>query len=92
MKYYLIIINIFLFILYGIDKLLAIKKKNRISEFSLLLISFFSGGIGSILGMIIFNHKTKKVKFWILNILFTILWIIYFFIYIKNSINMINVV
>ena len=92
MKYYLIIINIFLFILYGIDKLLAIKKKNRISEFSLLLISFFGGGIGSILGMIIFNHKTKKVKFWILNILFTILWIIYFFIYIKNSINMINVV
>ena len=78
MKYYLIIINIFLFILYGIDKLLAIKKKNRISEFSLLLISFLGGSIGSILGMIIFNHKTKKIRFWILNILFTILWIIYF--------------
>ena len=78
MKYYLIIINIFLFILYGIDKLLAIKKKNRISEFSLLLISFLGGLIGSIIRMIIFNHKTKKINVWILNILFQILWIIYF--------------
>ena len=83
MKYYLIIINIFLFVLYGIDKLLAIKHKERISEFTLLLISFFGGSIGSLLGMIIFHHKTKKIKFWILNILFTLLWIIYFFVYIK---------
>ena len=83
MKYYLIIINIFLFILYGIDKLLAIKHKERISEFALLLISLCGGSIGGILGMIIWNHKTKKIKFWILNILFTLLWIIYFFVYIK---------
>ena len=83
MKSYLIIINIFLFILYGIDKLLAIKHKERISEFALLLISLCGGSIGGILGMITFHHKTKKMKFWILNILFTILWIIYFFVYIK---------
>ncbi len=83
MKYYLIIINIFLFIIYGIDKLLAIKHKERISEFALLLISLCGGSIGGIVGMITFHHKTKKMKFWILNILFTILWIIYFFVYIK---------
>ena len=80
MKYYLIIVNIFLFILYGIDKLLAIKHKERISEFALLLASLFGGSVGSLLGMIIFHHKTKKIKFWILNILFTLLWIIYFFV------------
>jgi uncharacterized membrane protein YsdA (DUF1294 family) len=84
MKYYLIIINIFLFILYGIDKLLAIKHKERISGFALSLISLCGGSIGGILGMITFHHKTKKIKFWILNILFTTLWIIYFFVYIKN--------
>ena len=78
MKYYLIIINIFLLILYGIDKLLAIKHKERISEFALLFISLCGGSVGGILGMIIFHHKTKKIKFWILNILFTLLWIIYF--------------
>ncbi len=83
MKYYLIIINIFLLILYGIDKLLAIKHKERISEFALIFISLCGGSIGGILGMIIFHHKTKKIKFWILNILFTLLWIIYFFVYIK---------
>lgn len=32
MKEYLIIINILSFILYGIDKLKAIKKEERISE------------------------------------------------------------
>ena len=78
MKYYLIIINIFLLILYSIDKLLAIKHKERISEFVLLFISLCGGSVGGILGMIIFHHKTKKIKFWILNILFTLLWIIYF--------------
>ena len=78
MKYYLIIINIFLLILYSIDKLLAIKHKERISEFALLFISLCGGSVGGILGMIIFHHKTKKIKFWILNILFTLLWIIYF--------------
>ena len=80
MIYYIVIINCVSFILYGIDKYLSIKKKERISEFALLLISFFMGSIGSLLGMIIFHHKTRKLKFWFLNILFTILWIIYFLI------------
>ena len=82
MRYYIITVNILAFGLYGIDKLLAIKKKERISEFSLILISILMGSIGSLLGMIVFHHKTRKFKFWFVNILFTILWIICF-IYIK---------
>ncbi len=76
MKCYLLIINIICFILYGVDKYNAIKRKYRISEYTLFVFSFFGGGLFSILGMIIFHHKTKKWYFWLLNILFTILWII----------------
>lgn len=63
MKEYLIIINILSFILYGIDKLKAIKKKERISEKALILIGILGGSIGSLIGMNLFRHKTKKLKF-----------------------------
>ncbi len=79
MIYYFIIINVVTFLLYGYDKYMAIKGKRRISEYHLFVFSFFGGGIGSILGMKVFHHKTRKLIFWILNILFTILWIVYLF-------------
>lgn len=63
MKAYLTIINILSFILYGIDKLKAIKKKERISEKTLILIGILGGSIGSLIGMNLFRHKTKKLKF-----------------------------
>ena len=63
MKTYLIIINILSFIIYGIDKLKAIKKKERISEKTLILIGILGGSIGSLIGMNLFRHKTKKLKF-----------------------------
>lgn len=40
----------------------------------LLLLSLL-GPIGSIVGMLIFHHKTKKIKFWIVNITALIIWI-----------------
>lgn len=76
---YLIIINIVAFIIYGIDKRLAIKHLNRISETTLLTLSILGGSIGSILGMIIFHHKTKKIKFRLLNPLFLLIQIFLFF-------------
>lgn len=59
---YITVINIITFIIYGIDKYQAIKQKERISEFSLLLLSSISS-YGAALGMAIFHHKTKKIKF-----------------------------
>ena len=76
MYIYLIIINIISFILYGLDKYKAINKKWRIPEMVLISISFLGGGIGSIIGMITFRHKTKKLSFKILNTL-SLLVIIY---------------
>ena len=76
MIWYLLGINIFSFIIYGVDKLLAVKKLFRISEYSLFILTIFGGGIGSLLGMKVFHHKTKKKVFWIINIIFSVIWII----------------
>ncbi|MGL5617188.1 MAG: DUF1294 domain-containing protein [Sarcina sp.] len=60
---YLIIINIIGFLSMYIDKRRAIKGKWRISEAKLLFIAIIGGSIGSYLGMHIFRHKTKYMKF-----------------------------
>ena len=73
---YLIIVNIISFVIYGIDKFLAIKHMYRISEFILLSFGFIGGVIGSIFGMIIFRHKINSVKFKIYLIIYSLLWIV----------------
>lgn len=47
----------------GYDKRKSVKNEWRISEKSLFLISFLFGSIGIYLGMGIFRHKTKHIKF-----------------------------
>ena len=76
---YLIIINILSLILMIIDKILAIKKKQRISEFHLLTITIFGGSIGTIIGMILARHKIRKLKFILLVPLSLILHIFIYF-------------
>ena len=63
---YLVSINIVTFFLFGIDKRRAIKNRWRISEATLLISSLIGGVIGGLLGMSVFHHKTKKMKFKIL--------------------------
>ena len=46
-----------------LDKQKAKRHKWRISENTLILISILGGSIGSIIGMQLFRHKTKHVKF-----------------------------
>ena len=60
---YLIIINIIGFLAMGIDKRRAKLMEWRIPEKTLFLITLFGGGIGTILGMYTFRHKTKKKYF-----------------------------
>ena len=74
MIWYLIGINIISFFAYGIDKYNAVHGKYRISEYSLFILAVFGGSVGSLLGMRIFNHKTKKLLFWIVNIILLIIW------------------
>ncbi len=66
MKVFCIIVliwNILIFAVYGLDKFFAKKKKRRISERTLLLLPLFMGGLGAMFGMVIFNHKTSKPRF-----------------------------
>ncbi len=60
---FLVLWNIIVFFIYGADKLFAAKGMYRVSEKCLLLLAFSGGGTGALLGMYIFRHKTKKLKF-----------------------------
>lgn len=59
----LLVWNIAVMLMYGIDKMQAKNGGRRISEKTLLSSAFFLGGCGAMLGMILFNHKTSKIKF-----------------------------
>ena len=88
MKYllcYIVLINIISLIMYGLDKLFAIKDLKRIKESYLLFCGFIGGVIGSIMGMILFNHKTRKGKFWGLNILFIMVWCYIIYMFYRNG-------
>ena len=56
-------------LLYMIDKIKAKLDAWRIPEKTLLLLSFFGGGVGGALGMLLFRHKTRHWYFILVNIL-----------------------
>ena len=72
---YILLINLISFFAMGIDKLKAKKNKWRIPEGTLLLFCFLGGGVGGLLGMSLFRHKTKHAKFLILVPLSIVLWL-----------------
>ena len=59
---FLVIVNIIALAIFGIDKLNSKKGGWRIPESRLLLIAFF-GPFGAYAGMLLFRHKTRKIKF-----------------------------
>ena len=61
--YYLALINVITFLIYGIDKLKAKKGKWRIPEATLLLFAIMGGSIGAWLGIKVWHHKTMHKKF-----------------------------
>ena len=68
--------NVVVFIMYGIDKLKAVKNWWRISEKVLLMSAFLLGGIGAFFGMRIWRHKTKHTLFNVLVPVFAIITLI----------------
>lgn len=68
-------INIVAFLTCLIDKRKAVRHRWRISESTLLLLSAIGGAFGMLLGMSIFHHKTRHIKFIILVPLFCIIWL-----------------
>ena len=83
--YYLIIINIVTFLVYGIDKWKARKAMWRVREASLFMLAVLGGSIGARLGMKVWHHKTqhKKFRYGIPAIIIIQLVIIGYFLYLQ---------
>lgn len=60
---YFIVINIIAFLAMLVDKKKAKKGSWRIKESTLFTLVLLGGGIGGIIGMYTFRHKTKKLYF-----------------------------
>lgn len=71
---YMGVLGFITFIMYGIDKAKAKAHKWRIPERVLLGMSMIGGIVGGWLGMYVFRHKTKHLKFYVVQILASILW------------------
>lgn len=63
--WYLCAVNVIAFLLYGLDKQKAIRRKWRIPESVLLTAAVIGGSAGAFFGMRLFRHKTRKAKFYI---------------------------
>lgn len=71
---YLVLINLLALWMYGVDKYRAKKKKWRTPELSLIMSAALGGGFGAFIGMRLFRHKTKHMKFQVLVPLFLVIW------------------
>ena len=71
----LLIWNLLIFLIYGIDKSKARRGAWRVQEKILLILAFTCGGFGAWLAGIIFHHKTRKWYFktvWFLGMVTTL--------------------
>lgn len=60
---YLVTINLVTFLVFGLDKRLAMAGKWRISEAKLLFLAFIGGWMGAKAAQRRFRHKTRKQPF-----------------------------
>ena len=65
--------NLIAFALMGIDKRRARRGEWRVSERTLFLVTACFGGLGGVLGMKLFHHKTKH---WYFRLFFPVLLVI----------------
>lgn len=60
---YIAAVNVLSLVLFGIDKMCAVKGWHRIRIVTLLGSAFIGGSVGALVGMYLFRHKTKKNYF-----------------------------
>lgn len=74
--YYLLFINACAFLLFGLDKYRARRRKWRVSEAELLAAAAVGGALGAFLGILVFRHKTRYLKFTIGVPLLLLCWVL----------------
>ena len=57
------VVSLLTMLLFGWDKRAAVRAGRRIPEAALLSAALLGGGIGGLLGMYLFRHKTRKTLF-----------------------------
>jgi uncharacterized membrane protein YsdA (DUF1294 family) len=82
----LIIINGISLTIFGIDKLKSKKGGLRIPESKLLLFAFF-GPFGAFAGMLLFRHKTRKIKFLIVPVFLFVQVLLMVYFLVPNVVN-----
>ena len=63
LSFYLLIINALGFLLMLVDKWKAKKNRWRVRESTLLMVAALGGSVGCLIGMYLFRHKTRHLKF-----------------------------
>ncbi len=93
-----VLINLFTFIIVGIDKDLAVNTTygtkedtlNRIAEVTITAYSAWGGAIGTYLGFYVFRHKTSYRKLYLRKAIFSLIiqniifWFAVFFVFNKR--------
>ena len=77
---YYIVVNVIGLLSMAADKIRAMERRFRIPESVLLIIALIGGAAGSIAGMRLFRHKTRKPLFYVglplLLFLHIFLWVV----------------
>ena len=60
------------FLIYGYDKLRAVRGGVRVPESALLTLSVIGGAAGGWAGMLIWRHKTQHAIFWVAQVVGTV--------------------
>jgi uncharacterized membrane protein YsdA (DUF1294 family) len=66
--------SLFGFAAMGIDKLLAVGRRSRVTERTLWLAAALGGFPGVFVGGFLFHHKTSKPEFWAPVLVSAMLW------------------
>jgi len=81
---YFLFINLLSMFIYAIDKWLAKKSYQRISERELHTFVLIGGFLGATFSMAVFNHKTNKSSFMFKHVALLIIWVVIIMAYMIN--------